>query len=346
VVLEVQLPSGHRRRTASRTSPDLGSFEATGKDARMADTRPFRFGVTAHQAASGAEWRAFSRKVEDLGFATLFVPDHLGDQLAPVPALAAAADVTRELRVGMLVACSDFRHPVMHAKELATLDLLSGGRAEWGIGAGWLAPEYKAAGLRFDRGGVRVDRMQEAIAVMKGLLGDGAVTHDGRYYTVTDLDGRPKPVQRPHPPLLVGGARKRMLRFAAREADIVGVAPSPRIGAPGAGIGRDTPESSVDRQLEWLRDAAGDRFDELEINMVAYPVVVTDDREQQVAKVADRMKLEPSAVLTAPHVWIGTPAQISDTLEERRQRWGVSYWVVPAAALDAVAPVAARLVGG
>jgi probable F420-dependent oxidoreductase len=308
----------------------------------MGHTRRFRFGVTAHQAGSGAEWKAFSRKVEDLGFSTLFVCDHLGDQLAPVPALAAAAEATTNLRVGVLVACNDFRHPVIQAKEVATLDVLSGGRAEWGVGAGWLAPEYEAAGLAFDPGPVRVDRMQEAVAVMKALLSDGVVTHEGTHYRVTNLDGRPKPVQRPHPPLLIGGARKRMLRFAAREADIVGVAPAPSTDRSGT-TGGETPASAADRQLEWLRQAAGNRFDDLELNMVAFPVMVTNDREQRAAKLADRMRLAPPAVLMAPHVWIGTVAQICDSLEERRQRWGVSYWVVPASALDAVAPVAARL---
>jgi probable F420-dependent oxidoreductase len=308
----------------------------------MGHTRRFRFGVTAHQAGSGAEWKAFSRKVEDLGFSTLFVCDHLGDQLAPVPALAAAAEATTNLRVGVLVACNDFRHPVIQAKEVATLDVLSGGRAEWGVGAGWLAPEYEAAGLAFDPGPVRVDRMQEAVAVMKALLSDGVVTHEGTHYRVTNLDGRPKPVQRPHPPLLIGGARKRMLRFAAREADIVGVAPAPSTDRSGTS-GGETPASAADRQLEWLRHAAGNRFDDLELNMVAFPVMVTNDREQRAAKLADRMRLAPPAVLMAPHVWIGTVAQICDSLEERRQRWGVSYWVVPASALDAVAPVAARL---
>jgi probable F420-dependent oxidoreductase len=310
----------------------------------MAHARRFRFGVTAQGAASGAEWTAFSRKVEDLGFTTLLVADHLGDQLAPVTALAAAVEATTELRVGLLVACNDFRHPVIHAKELATLDVLSGGRAEWGVGAGWLAPEYKAAGLPFDPGPVRVERMQEAVAVMKALFADGVATHQGGHYTVTNLDGRPKPLQRPHPPLLIGGARERILRFAAREADIVGVAPTPSIDRSGASRG-EAPAWAADRQLGWLRDAAGDRFDDLEINMVAFPVVVTDDREQRAAKLADRMNLAPAAVLMAPHVWLGTVAQICDALEDRRARWGVSYWVVPATALDAVAPVVARLAG-
>jgi probable F420-dependent oxidoreductase len=312
------------------------------EDGRVAHGRRFRFGVTAQGAASGAEWKAFSRKVEDLGFSTLFVCDHLGDQLAPIPALTAAAEATTGLRVGVLVACNDFRHPVVHAKELATLDVLSGGRAEWGLGAGWLGPEYEAAGLAFDPGPVRVERMQEAVGVMKALLGDSAVTHTGRHYRVVNLDGRPKPVQRPHPPLLIGGARKRILRVAAREADIVGVAPAPSTGRTGTGAG-EAPASAADRQLGWVRDAAGDRFDDLEINMVAFPVVVTNDREQRAARMAERRNLTPASVLTAPHVWIGTVPQICDAIEERKQRWDVSYWVVPARAVDAAAPVVARL---
>jgi probable F420-dependent oxidoreductase len=309
----------------------------------MAHARRFRFGITAQRAASGAEWQTFSRKVEDLGFTTLFVCDHLGDQFAPVVALAAAAEATTELRVGALVACNDFRHPVIHAKELATLDVLSGGRAEWGAGAGWLIREYDAAGLPFEPGPVRVDRMEEAVAVMKALFADGAVTYEGRHYTVKNLDGRPKPVQRPHPPLLIGGARKRILHLAAREADIVGVAPAPSAQLSGTREGGETPASAADRQLEWLRGAAGDRFDDLEINMVAFPVIVTHDREERATKLADRMNVTPIGLLTAPHVWIGTVTQICDSLEERRQRWSASYWVVPATALDAVAPVVARL---
>jgi probable F420-dependent oxidoreductase len=305
--------------------------------------RPFRFGVTAHRAATGQEWRTFSRKVEDLGFATLMAPDHLGDQLSPIPALAIAADATSRLRLGVLVASNDFRHPVMHAKELATLDVMSEGRTEWGLGAGWLAPEFKAAGIPFDHARVRVDRMQEAVSVMKALFGDGATTKSGAHYQVTSLDGQPKPVQRPHPPLLVGGARERMLSFAGREADIVGIAPSPRARA-GAPV-RDPVDVAVDHQLAWVRRGAGDRFANLEINMVAFPVIVTDEREQRAAKVADAIALDPADVLAAPHVWIGTVEQICESLEQRRQRWGTSYWVVPASATDAVAPIVARLAG-
>ena len=296
---------------------------------------------------SGDELRALSRKVEDLGFATLVVPDHFGDQLALMPALATALESTSRLRVGALVACNDFRHPVVHAKELATLDLLSKGRVEWGIGAGWLAPEYKSAGIAFDRAGVRVSRMIEAVAVMKGLFGPGATSHRGAHYVVTELDGQPAPVQQPHPPLLVGGSQRRMLTFAGREADIVGIAPSMagrRSPPPGSGR-RATVEEAVDVQVGWVKAAAGARFDDIELNMVAYPTLITDDAETSAAKLAGALKLEPPEVLASPHVWLGRVEQICDTLETRRERWGVSYWVVAAANLDAVAPVVARMAG-
>lgn len=312
----------------------------------MAHARPFRFGVTAHTATSGDGLRSLSRKVEDLGFATLVVPDHFGDQLALMPALATVLESTSRLRVGALVACNDFRHPVVYAKELATLDLLSGGRVDWGIGAGWLAPEYKSAGIPFDRAGVRVDRMIEAVAVMKGLFGSEVTSYSGAHYTVRELDGQPKPVQQPHPPLLVGASQKRMLTFAGHEADIVGVVP--------AGAGRQSPtsdgprptvEEAVDLQIGWVRAAAGDRFAAIELNMVAYPALITDDPERSAAKLAAPMKLDPSEVLASPHVLLGSVERICDTLEARRERWGVSYWVVAAMNLDALAPVVAHMAG-
>jgi probable F420-dependent oxidoreductase len=305
----------------------------------------FRFGVTADRIFSGKEWRALSRRIEDLGFATLLVSDHLGDQLSPVPALAAAAEATSVLRVGALVACNDFRHPVVHAKEVATLDVLSGGRADWGMGAGWLEPEYTAAGIHFDRSAVRVDRMQEAVAVMKGLFGDGPLNHDGQHYRVDVAEGYPKPHQRPHPPLLVGGAGKRMLTFAAREANIIGIAPSLTARQIGATPARDTVEGAADRQLGWVKAAAGDRFDDIELNMVVYPAIVADAREERAAEWSEFLGLSPTEVLASPHVWIGPVDQICESLTAYRERWGVSYWVVPATAVDAVAPVVARLAG-
>lgn len=310
----------------------------------MAHPRRFRFGVTAHDARSGDEWRAFARKVEDLGFASLMVPDHFGTQLSPVSALAVAAASTTTLRVSMLVAANDFRHPVVLAKELATLDLLSGGRVDWGIGAGWLAPEYKAAGIPFDRPRVRVDRLTEAITVMKALFSDDPVTHTGPHYRLTGLDGYPKPVQRPHPPLLLGGAQRRMLTLAGREADIVGLAPRPNPGS-GAPVTRARIEDDLARQNEWIRAGAGGRYEELELNVTAFPVIVDADHDSRAARLGKRLGTEPEAVFASPHMLVGSIDRICDTLEAHRARWDVSYVTVAAAAVDAFAPVVARLTG-
>ena len=307
--------------------------------------RSFRFGVNVPRTASGADWSALCRRVEDLGFATLVMPDHLGDQFAPMAALGAAFEATDTLRMGVLVACNDFRHPVMHAKELATLDVISAGRVEWGTGAGWLAHEYEMSGIPFDDAPVRVDRMQEAVRLMKRLFQDGPVTSQGKHYEVQGFDGQPKPVQQPHPPLLIGGAGKRMLEFAAREADIIGVAPSLRARSIAGAPPLESVRAATDRQLGWIRDAGGGRVDGPEISMVAYPVVVTKDREERAEGLADRLGFTPSEVLASPHVWLGTLEQIADSLAVCRERWGVSYWSVPATSMGAIAPLVDRLTG-
>ena len=311
----------------------------------MACGRPFRFGVSVARPASGDDWLALCRNVVDLGFTTLVMPDHLGNQFAPMAALGTAFHASSSLRMGALVACNDLRHPVVHAKELATLDVISEGRVEWGMGAGWLAQEYEMAGIPFDPPAVRVERLHEAVGLMKRLFQDGPVTHHGKYYEVNALEGQPKPVQQPHPPLLIGGAERRMLSFAAREANIVGIAPSITTRSLGGRPPLETVQTATDRQFQCIKDVARSRFDSIEINMVAHPVVVTRDRQARAERIADSSGLAPAAVLASPHVWLGTVAQITDSLLERRERWGVSYWAVPASAAEAVAPVVDRLAG-
>jgi len=181
--------------------------------------------------------------------------------------------------------------------------------------------------------------------VMKALFRDGPVDHRGRYYRITGLEGQPKPVQRPHPPLLIGGAGRRMLELAAREAEIIGIAPSLRARSIGERPPLESVGAAVDRQVRWIGDAAGGRRRDIEINMVASPVVVTRDREARAEAIAERLGLTPSEALASPHVWIGTLEQIADSLVERRERWGVSYWSVPARFMEAVAPLVDRLVG-
>jgi probable F420-dependent oxidoreductase len=287
-----------------------------------------------------------ARKAEDLGYATLFMPDHFDDLLAPLPGLMAAADATTTLRVAPLVLDNDYKHPVVTAKELATLDLLSGGRLEVGIGAGWMASDYEQSGIPMDPPAVRVDRLEEAVAVIKGLFAEGAVDFAGEHYTITGLDGRPKPVQQPHPPFLIGGAQPRLLRFAAREADIIGVNPAIKKGRIGADASHDGMASRTDEKLAWVREAAGGRYDQIEINFLIFACMVTDDRQGTLETMAPLFALSPEDVAEYPHAWIGSVEEICDKLEADRERWDASYLVVQGVdALEAAAPIVARLAG-
>lgn len=310
----------------------------------MAHPRRFRFGIQSPHARSVDEWVARARRVEELGYATLLLHDHIGHQLAPLPALAVAAASTSTLRVGTLVLDNDFRHPLVLANEVATVDLLSGGRFEWGMGAGWFPPDYERSGIPFDPPGVRVGRLIEAVSLMKQTLTGDPVDAEGAHYQVKGHKGTPS-VQRPHPPLLVGGQGRRMLSFAAREADIVGIAPSLTTQSLFGQPPPHTPEQAVDEQVAWLREAAGDRFDDLELNVVALPATVVDDREAALKQLAENTNRDPAAVAGSPHVILGSVDEICDQLEARRERWGISYYVVPPNALENFAPVVERLAG-
>jgi probable F420-dependent oxidoreductase len=311
----------------------------------MAHPRKFRFGVQVSTATSGDAWAALARKAEDLGYSTLFMPDHFGDQLAPVPALMAAADATSTLNGGALVFDNDYKHPVVLAKEMATIDILSGGRLELGIGAGWMTTDYEQSGIPHDRPGVRVDRMVEGIAVMKGLFADGAFDYQGEHYTITGMDGLPKPITKPHPPILIGGGGKRVLGIAAREADIVGINPNMKAGEVGPDAAADAVAAVADKKIAWVKEAAGDRFDDIELNCLTFMTVITDDRDDFAAKVAPVFGIPPEEVADVPHAFVGSVDQICADLETRRERWGFSYYVVQADAFDAFAPVVARMTG-
>jgi probable F420-dependent oxidoreductase len=310
----------------------------------MAHPRRFRFGIQLSTATSGEEWAELARKAEDLGFDTLFLPDHFGDQLAPVPAMMAAAAATSTLKVGCLVFDNDYKHPVVLAKEMATIDRLSGGRVEIGLGAGWMLTDYEQAGISYDPGKVRVDRFEEGLAVLKGLLGPDPLTFAGEHYRITGMDGLPKPIQSP-PPILVGGGMKRMLTIAGREADIVGINPTMPNGAADADAARTGTAEQTDEKLQWVKDAAGDRYDDLEINLLCLGCFVTDDRQGLAEQFAPLFGLSPEQLLDFPHALVGTTEQIGDVIEARRERWDASYIVVQADALDAMAPIVARLAG-
>ena len=306
--------------------------------------RPFRFGVTAPTPSGGTNWAERARRVEQLGYSMLVVPDHFRDHLAPVPALVAAALATTRLRVGSLVFSNDFRHPAVLAKEAATIDVLSGGRFELGLGAGWLREEYDQTGIRFDAPGTRVERLEEAVTIIKRLLAGERVTFAGRHYTIADLEGRPTPVQRPHPPIAIGGGGRRTLSLAAREASIVGLVPRARRDGSGLDL-NDLSDAATREKLEWVRAAAGERFDSLEINTLIQAVVVADQRMAAADQLASRFKVAREVVLETVYVALGTIEEICETLRQRRERYGVSYLTVFERDMEAFAPVVERLAG-
>ncbi len=287
-------------------------------------TKPFRFGVTQSRATSGQDWRDSARRIESLGYSTLTIADHFPERLGIVPALMAAADATETLRVASWVFCNDFRHPVVLYKDSATIDMLSDGRLELGIGAGWLKDEYDMAGIPFDPPGVRVSRMFEAVRILKGLAGDGPFDFQGEHYTISGLEGAPKPAQKPFPPFAIGGGGKRVLSFAAREADIVSIVAKalPQGGLDGQNLTLD----ATKQKLEWVREAAGDRDPEL--NVLVYTFEVTDDREGVARRYSESLELSPEEVLASPHVLIGTVEQMAEDLRRRRDELGISYIVI------------------
>jgi probable F420-dependent oxidoreductase len=298
-------------------------------------------------AASAADFREKARQAEALGYSTLFVPDHFIDHpLAPMPAMAAAAAVTDALRVGSLVLGNDYKHPVVLAREAATLDLLSGGRLELGLGAGWMTADYEKAGLELDRPGVRIDRLEESVKIVKGLMGEGPFTFHGKHYTVTDLDGEPKPVQRPHPPLIIGGGAPKILGVAAREAAIVGVNANLR---GGVAISEDSARSmtgaATDQKIDWLREAAGNRFDDIEIQSFVGFTNFTEDRRSLAEMMAGAFGVSPDDALETPVVLAGTLEQMIDDLYARRERWDMSYVVVGVDVMEQFAPAVAKLAG-
>lgn len=293
----------------------------------------------------GADWTELARKSEDLGYSTLTLPDHFDGQMAPTPALAAAAAVTTTLRVGTLVYGNDYRHPVVLASEMATLDQLSNGRLEVGLGAGWMTTDYEAAGIPLDRPGVRIERMLESLTVIRGLFGEGPFSFSGDHYTITGLDLQPKPLQAPHPPILIGGGGPRMLRIAGREADIVGVNANLRSGAFDAASVSDATAENIAQKIEWVREGAGERFDDIELHARVHFVVFCDDRQATADGLAPMFGLTGDQALASPLALFGDPASMIADLVARREEFGFSYITVGAAEIDQFAPVVAELAG-
>jgi probable F420-dependent oxidoreductase len=306
-------------------------------------THAFRFGAKATRATSGKEWRDLAKQAEDLGYASFQIDDHFGNQLAPVPAIMAAAAATEKIYVGPHVAGIDFRNPVLFAKEAATIDLLSDGRMMLGLGAGWSKDDYAIAGIEQASAAVRIERLGEAVQVMRGLWGTEPFSFSGTHYSVAEVNAMPKPIS--NIPILIGGGGKKLLTLAAQSADIVGINPTivarsinPRSMATAAA-------DVVDEKIAWVKEAAGARFGDIELQLQLFKTQVTDDPQPVIEGLAKAFGLPPEVVATAPFFQIGSVAQIKENLIAMRERWGISYIVCQNDGTQALAPIVAELAG-
>jgi probable F420-dependent oxidoreductase len=319
--------------------------------------RPFRFSLQAFEAPSAADWVNTCRRAEALGYDTLFTTDHhFGPgaiatasghrpvDVAPISAMMLAAAVTEKLKVGCRVFGVDYHHPVVLAKELATVDFLSGGRLVAAIGAGWVKAEYDGLGIAQDRPSVRIERLSEVIDVLRAHWSGDPIEVHGDYVDVSGFSGAPRPAQA-HVPLMVGGGAEKILSLAGHKADIVSFNFNNSAGRLGSSSVASATESETLQKLQWVRDAAGDRFDELELEIGAYFISVTDDRAGAAEAMASRFGVTGDQILAHPHALIGSVDQICDTLVERRERLGISYICVAQRHLEEFAPVVQRITG-
>ena len=319
--------------------------------------RPFRFGLQSYAADSPQHWRDQARRAEAAGFSTFAVADHVigpgpaltatnhpVQNLAAIPAMAVAIEATSTINIGARVFCVDYRQPVMFAKEVATLDYFSEGRLELGLGAGWLQGEYEAMGVPWNRAGVRLDRLEETLLLLRACFADGEVDIHGTHVNATGFEALPKP---PHgaPPIMIGGGSPRILGIAGREADIVSLNFDNSSGKIGpAGVGSSTAELTA-QKIEWIRAGAGERFDQVELEIAAYFTIVTDQRDATMQAMAPRFGLEADQLASHPHTLIGSVDAICDQLVERRETYGISYVTFGASVFDSVVPIVERLAG-
>jgi probable F420-dependent oxidoreductase len=300
---------------------------------------PFRFGIQLRSAATAAEWRELARKAEGVGYSTLFLPDHFGDTWTPTVPLTVAAEVTTTLNVGALVYDNDYRHPLVLARDMAAMDFLFPGRVEFGLGAGWMTSDYEQSGTP----GVRIERMGEALEVMRLLWTQNEATFFGKHYQLQGATCHPRPATPGGPKMIVGGGGPKVLRMAAQYANIIGVNPELTSGVAGVEAAKTAVADRYLERLQWIKEAAGDRFASIELQVLGQIEQITPDRLDFAAKMAPLFGIEPEAALEMPIAMVGTVDEICEQLVERRERFGLSYIVVHD--LDGFAPVVARLAG-
>jgi probable F420-dependent oxidoreductase len=311
----------------------------------VSHARRLRFAVQLLGAPDGPAWARLVHRAEESGFDVVSLPDHLGEQFAPLPALTAAACATSRLRLSMFVLANDMRHPGVLAKEVATLDVLSGGRVELGLGAGWDQSEYAALGVPFDRPSVRIARLEEAVLAIRALLAGETVSAHGEHYQLKGLSVRPRPVQPGGVPIVLGGGGRKMLSLAGRVADIVSVAAENNGRNDPSVLGPGIRRAAVADQIGWVRDAAGERFERLEINLRVRIAAIGTDREAEARTQAEGMDCTPNDLLGSPFCLLGSVDQVADQLLRTRDELGISYFTVSQRHLEQMAPVVARTAG-
>jgi probable F420-dependent oxidoreductase len=315
-------------------------------------SHPFRFGAGIPATLTAADFTEEARRIEGLGYNTCLFADHFEEGwFALGPALVAAALATTTLRVGSFVYCNNFRHPALLAREAATIDILSGGRLEFGMGAGYYDPEYTQTGITLPSPRARVEQLREALAVVRGLWSDGPFSFSGDTYTITEMEGWPKPLQEPHPPVHIAGGGRRMLTLAAEQADIVGIiaqsaesVEQTRAKSGSLEIGSDT-DALVGEKVSWVREAAGERFDRLELCALIWQVAVTDQRRSAAQGIAAERGLTEDQVLASPYFLLGSLSAITEQVQALRERHGINYFAIVPDDVTAFAPVVAELAG-
>lgn len=288
---------------------------------------------------------ANAQRAEELGFSAVTLPDHFTDQAAPLIGLTAAAMATTTLRVLPLVLANDYRHPLVLAKELASLDALSGGRLDFGIGAGWMISDYEAGGMDYDSPGTRIRRLRESVDVLRQLLAGDDVSFEGEFYSIKGALAQPLPVQDGGIPLMLAGGKQKMLTLAGEKADIVGFNPGLTAGVIDERAGRTATAERTDEKLTWIRDGAGTRIDSIELQTRIHVAVITDDRDKVASELAPLLGLTPQEALESPHALVGTIKQCIDEVKQWRDRWGISFVSINGNDMESFAPVVEALAG-
>jgi len=306
-------------------------------------TAPIRFSASLGQVPVD-QLVSTAQRAEELGYWSVTIPDHLDDQPAPLIGLTAVAATTTRLRLLPLVLANDYRHPVVLAKELTTIDALSNGRLEVGLGAGWMTSDYELAGIQHDSPGTRIRKLSDSVDIIAAHMRGDGVDHDGDFYAVHGAGGTPHAVQE-HVPIMLAGGKKKMLTLAGQKADIIGINPGLTAGVIDERAGRDATLERTDQKLTWVREAAGTRFDSLIFQTRIHLAMITNDRDAVAAEMAPLLGISAEEALASPHALVGSVDQVIDEVQQWRDRWGFSYISINAEAMDDFAPVIERLDG-